>query len=176
MNTTIKYVLSLVIVLGLGYIVYTLQTTKIGVQENTVSATETKSVVTDAPATTGEKATNVPVQPKNITTYAPADFVWKSEPAPQKGGIPKEKISLEVKGKVYTLGEFQNCNITKPFEQLESGQVSKINCWYGGGGNELVVYNENGSYSIKKRWTQESGGPEVGAQPYGPWEVVTKLP
>jgi hypothetical protein len=165
MNTTTKYSLSAVILLGFVFIIYTLQISKNETQENIVSTAETKVSVT-----------NAPVDVKSVTTYVPTDFMWKSEADPQKGDIPKEKISIEVKGKVYALGEYSNCFLKKPFEQLESGQISKVKCWYGGAGNEIAVYNENGSYSIKKRWTQESGGPEVGAQPYGPWEVVTKLP
>ncbi len=168
MNTTIKYSLSVVILLGLVFIIYKLQIAKSDTQENVGTTAETKSSVT-----------SVPVDSKPVTTYLSTDFVWKSEAAPQKEDrelVSYEKISLEVKGKVYDLGVYPNCYLKKPFEQLESGQISKVKCWYGGAGNELVVYNENSSYILKKRWIQESGGPEVKAQPYGPWEVITKLP
>jgi hypothetical protein len=111
-----------------------------------------------------------------MTTYTPTDFVWKSEAVAEKEYVPHEKISLEVKGEVYALGQYSNCYIKKPLEQLASGQVSRIQCWFGGAGNELAVYKENGNYVVKKRWIQEGAGPGVNVDRNGPWEVVVTLP
>ena len=58
----------------------------------------------------------------------------------------------------------------------EENEVTHKSCWFGGGGEDFSVFLENGQYVVKKRWTQESGGPEVSAEPHGPWEVLFTLP
>jgi hypothetical protein len=57
----------------------------------------------------------------------------------------------------------------------EANEITRKLCWFGGGGDVYSVFNENGTFIVKHKWIQESGGPEVNASPEGPWETVLKI-
>lgn len=114
-----------------------------------------------------------PIQKKNLYTFE--DFTWKADLLDEKDYIPREKVSLDVRGKLFSVGESVNCD-TKALAPTIAGQVSYIRCWFAGAGDEIAVFQENGDYVIKKRWIQEIGGSNVQADPNGPWETIFTLP
>jgi hypothetical protein len=102
------------------------------------------------------------------------DFVWRIENAPKwEETMPRHSVYLEVQGKSYKAGESIGCNIKQ--DALEPNEITRKTCWFGGGGDVYSVFFENGSYTLKHRWMQESGGPEVNTDPEGGWETVLKI-
>lgn len=106
--------------------------------------------------------------------YALSDFSWVVKDVPGDGYVPHQSVALSVKGKLYPAGDSVGCNPDVE-RQLLPGEVARLICWFAGGGDEFVVTNEEGVYRLIRRWIQETGGPEVQAEPHGPWEVVEIL-
>ncbi len=116
--------------------------------------------------------------------YAPADFVWKASNAPDyEETMQKQTLALAVRlsargaqagGKTYRVsGEYLGCN--PGASTPAAGELSHLTCWFGGGGDEFAVVMEGDKYFLTHRWIQESGGPDVGAAPEGPWEKVFEI-
>ena len=105
------------------------------------------------------------------TSYTATDFSWQSQSLPEKDGIPYEKITLDVKGKLFPVGQYSGCDI-KSEPPTEAGQISLKQCWFAGAGEDLAVFLENGTYVVKQRWVQESEGSDTSTPPNGPWEKL----
>lgn len=103
--------------------------------------------------------------------YQTSDFSWVVGDLPSDGHVPRHSVALSVKGKLYPAGESVGCNAFTQSE-LPPGQVARLVCWFGGGGHEFVVNQEEGVYMLARRWIQESGGPEVNAETEGSWEII----
>lgn len=113
------------------------------------------------------------IQDKSIS-YAAADFSWRIENAPNyEETMPRQIVHLDVKGKSYLIGESIGCDTKNGPE--EPNEIARKLCWFGGGGDIYSVFDENGTFIVKHKWIQESGGPGVNAPPEGPWEVVLKI-
>lgn len=115
--------------------------------------------------------------PANRDTSAPREdrqFTWRVEDAPDhEDTMPKQIVFLESGGRAYKAGESMGCNIR--LDNLEPNEVTRQTCWFAGGGDEYAVFRDGDAYLLKRRWVQETGGPEIGAEPEGPWEVVTRI-
>ncbi len=99
-------------------------------------------------------------------------FTWQIEPSSRyEETMPWHNVTLRVDGKEHFIGEELGCGMKTTVE----GAVTYNTCWFGGGGTVHAVFFENGTYIVKKRWIQESGGPEVNAETEGPWETVVVL-
>lgn len=102
------------------------------------------------------------------------DFVWRVENAPNwEETMPRHSVYLDVQGKSYKAGESIGCNIKQ--DALESDEITRKACWFGGGGDVYSVFVENGAYILKHRRMQESGGPGVQADTEGDWETILKI-
>lgn len=107
-------------------------------------------------------------------TYTATDFVWKIENSPKfKETMPYQNVFLEVGGTNYKVGEYLGCD-AKTTSPLEPGEISREFCWFGGAGDEISVFSENGNYIVKARWVQETG-PEGSGEPVGPWKVLFSI-
>lgn len=103
-------------------------------------------------------------------------FEWIVEPSERfEETMPWQNVALVFDGSVFPVGEGLGCE-GRSQRTDEENEVTHKSCWFGGGGEDFSVFLENGQYVVKKRWTQESGGPEVSAEPHGPWEVLFTLP
>ncbi len=105
-------------------------------------------------------------------------FDWVIAPSSRhEETMPWEEVYLFINGEEKMhIGEYLNCDglVTGALERYD-GAVSVKTCWFGGGGNDFGVFFENGAYVVKVRETSESGGPEVRAEPYGPWKTLTTI-
>jgi|CXWL01.1.fsa_nt_gi hypothetical protein len=98
-------------------------------------------------------------------------FEWIIEPSARfEETMPWQNLTLVFDGKKFPVGEYLGCAgiVATTLE----GEITRKTCWFGGGGDDVSVFLENGEYVVKTRWIQESGGPEVNAEPTGPWEVL----
>lgn len=112
--------------------------------------------------------------------YTRPDFTWRVENTPNyEETMPHQKVYLNVKDNSkndsYEAGESMGCTGTPDTATQEASATTMTRCWFAGGGDDYAVFEESGIYVLKHRWTQESGGPEVNADPEGPWEVVTTI-
>lgn len=118
-------------------------------------------------ADTAEKQNPVPV------THT---FEWIVEPSTRyEETMPWQNVVLVFDETSYPIGEDLGCS-ARAIHTDADNEITRKSCWFGGGGNDFSVFLENGTYVVKKRWTSESGGPEVQAEPHGPWEVLFTLP
>ena len=69
---------------------------------------------------------------------------------------------------------YEGCSVNASLPR-DAKELSKVVCWWGGGGHELGVFVEGEKYLVKERWIQESGGPEVNASPSGPWKILLEI-
>ena len=112
--------------------------------------------------------------PATKSAYTASDFSWRIEKASNyEETLPRQIVFLDVKGRSYKAGESIGCNVES--DAQEANEITRQTCWFGGGGDIYSVFQENGSYLLKHRWIQESGGPEVNAAPEGPWETLLQI-
>lgn len=74
-----------------------------------------------------------------------------------KDGISHTKVSLNIDGKVYTVGTYQgSCNEVKAGEKGVTGESadanenSRVQCWFAGGGNEIGIFSEDKNTVVKE--------------------------
>lgn len=112
------------------------------------------------------------------SNYESSDFIWHIEKSPDGTAWPHDTVTLEVGEKMYHVGEYDlSCtqNTDVPVSYSETNELSRVQCWWGGAGEEISVFREGAGYVVKKRWIQESGGPEVNAPRNGEFEVIVTL-
>lgn len=106
-----------------------------------------------------------------IPTFSSADFAWHIEKVENFDDTnPKHIVSLDVKGKRYSVGEYAGCDVTSN-SLLEPGEITRQTCWLAGAGNHISVFFEDDRYVVKERWIQESGG-EEGVPTEGNFELL----
>ena len=104
--------------------------------------------------------------PVNTNTY-----VWKFEDmGTDANSMPTTKVTLTVNGKSYDAGSYSgSCVEVKAGamgvtgELADAGEVSRVQCWFAGGGNEVGVYDIDGKVVLK---VGEVGEGEVGGAPF----------
>lgn len=111
--------------------------------------------------------------------FTPNSFEWEVVPSARyEKAHPWQNVSLIVRDAVggvrrFSIGEFEGCSQQSQMK-LESSEVTRLTCWWGGGGDDISVFLEDNSYALKKRWTSETGN-DPNALPRGPWEIITTL-
>ena len=112
---------------------------------------------------------------EDARNYTSADFAWKVTNAPTwEETMPYHTLALEVRGETHKIeGEYIGCAANENWSR-EDNELSKLVCWFGGGGDEFSVFKEGDKYFLKHRFIQESGGSEEVA-PEGPWETVFEV-
>jgi hypothetical protein len=98
----------------------------------------------EMPATTGKKV--------NQDT---AQISWKTTPAPEKDGIPQTKVEVVINGTSKTIGTYNGscaqvgANGGIDGKGLVVGELSAVQCWYAGTGDEIGVFAvEDGSVEV----------------------------
>ena len=89
--------------------------------------------------------------------------------------MPHQILSLVAAGRTYEIGEYMGCSGISDEGPLEAGEIVRTTCWFAGAGDHVSVFKEQGKYVVKTRWIQESGGPDVQADPQGEFGIVFTL-
>lgn len=105
-------------------------------------------------------------------------YEWKLiEGAPDASGMPYTTVSLVVAGKSHDLGaQTGSCHEVKPgvpgiFGELsDPSEVSRVQCWFAGGGVELGVFKE-GVQTVIKSGLLDEGSSETGPT-RGGWKTL----
>lgn len=85
------------------------------------------------------------VQNTNDTNTEPT-ISWAFEDVGERDFIPYTKVSVTVNGTMHTVGEFQgNCTELGATggvdgKGLLAGELSAVQCWFAGGGDEIGVF------------------------------------
>ena len=99
-------------------------------------------------------------KPVEIATSDGVDAVWKIEELGEDQDLaPLSFLELEVKGKIYDLGNFRgNCFVIEESEwELLENELSGVICWWAGGGEEVGLFEKNGALEIWKGKLEEGG-------------------
>ena len=91
------------------------------------------------------------MQPEEQVQQSTPTITWNISELPEKDGIPRSSVTLAANGKVYQLGEFDgSCfEVDASSWPLMPGEIAGVICWFAGGGSEVGVFEEGGSYVIK---------------------------
>jgi hypothetical protein len=91
----------------------------------------------------------------NEGMQADASIHWKFDDAGEREHIPYTRVSVQVGEEVYDMGEFQgSCSQVGATggvdgKGLLAGELSAVQCWFAGGGDEIGVFaHEDGGYQI----------------------------
>jgi len=89
-----------------------------------------------------------PTASTEATTYS-WEFTDLGEDAT---GMPSTEVTLKVDEKRYPLGTFAgSCfEIAGSSWTLQAGEKAGVICWWAGGGEEIGLFEENGSVVVKK--------------------------
>ena len=102
------------------------------------------------------------------------DFRWEIVDSERyEEGMPYHTVVLNIGDEPHVLEgkEYMACVENGTWPRAD-GEVSKIVCWFAGGGHEIGLFVEGETYVVRERWIQESGGDGVNTEPYGPWDVL----
>ncbi len=89
---------------------------------------------------------------------------WKFTPvsnaASKPSDAPKTRVTVTWDGKSHDAGTYQgSCTeIDGSNGTLSDGEVSGALCWFAGSGDEIGIFNENGTFVLKHGEQQESSG------------------
>lgn len=82
-------------------------------------------------------------------------IIWNLEEAGETEGMPQTKVSVAIDGTTYETGTFTgSCSEISPNGGVDGkgllvGELSAVQCWFSGGGNEIAVFaHEDGGYDI----------------------------
>ncbi len=81
-------------------------------------------------------------------TVTAQDVSWQyADMGEDATGIPQTQVSVTISGKTSVVGTYQgSCSNVST---LADGEVSGTLCWYAGGGKEIGVFNEDGTFVVK---------------------------
>ncbi len=71
---------------------------------------------------------------------------------PSAPGIPRSGITLTSGGQTYPIGEFSGAcaEIDGTSWPLYEGEKTGVICWWAGGGSEVGIFEENGTFVVKE--------------------------
>jgi hypothetical protein len=109
---------------------------------------------------------------------SPVSYEWKLiDSEPDSSGMPYTLVSLVVAGNSHDLGpQTGSCHEVKPGENgvfgelADPGEVSRVQCWFAGGGVELGVFKE-GMQTVIKSGLLDEGSSETGPN-RGNWKAL----
>ena len=89
---------------------------------------------------------------EKVLTYS-----WQLAPAANDAsGNPQTDVSLDVNGKVRKIGTYTGtCNVLQMNEKgmggerADVGEITRVQCYFAGGGNEIGVFAENEETFVK---------------------------
>lgn len=100
-----------------------------------------------------KKKTNAPTTPGE---FARARYTWTFNEKPEKMGMPQTEVVLTVNGTDHILGTFDGSCQEVPegktgifSEPADQNEISRVQCWAGGGGNEIGVFQEDEDFVVK---------------------------
>ena len=84
-------------------------------------------------------------------------YEWSfAESEPNAEGIPYTTISLTVNGNTRVVGKYTgSCHVVEAgqtgilSEPADPGEISRAQCWFAGGGDEVGVFEEDGKTVVK---------------------------
>lgn len=107
-------------------------------------------------------------------------ITWRLEDAGETDNIPYTNVKVMVNGSTYDMGKFQGscaeigASGGVDGQGLLAGEISAVQCWYAGGGDEIGVFaQEDGGYDIMVGSLDE--GIEGGEGFRGDFEIVHTL-
>lgn len=100
-------------------------------------------IKTPAPAQESMESTNS--SPEKVV------FTWNITERGEKDGIPQSGVTLTSGGKTYDAGVFSGscAEIDGTSWTLVEGEKTGVICWWAGGGNEIGIFEENGTFVLK---------------------------
>jgi hypothetical protein len=100
------------------------------------------------------------------------EFQWVMVAMDDGLEAPRTELSLRAGTRTYAIGEYYGSCAEDDTDFLE-GQISKVVCWYAGGGNEIGIFEENGTRVVKVGEVDEGTAEEGGFR--GNFETVLEL-
>lgn len=104
---------------------------------------------------TSTKSTDEKPAGKKSADAGEAKIDWSFTEETERDGIPYTKVTVNIDGAVYETGSFAGSCVQigatggVDGEGLLAGELSAVQCWFAGGGNEIGVFaNEGGGYDI----------------------------
>ncbi len=96
-----------------------------------------------------------------------ADIHWKIDEPDERGYMPYTHVSVLIGETMHDLGTFVgHCNqigVNGDSNPLLAGELAAVQCWWGGGGNEIGVFaHEDGGYQIMIGDLDEGGAHDLG--------------
>ncbi|MBC7836274.1 hypothetical protein H7X87_00645 [Acetobacteraceae bacterium] len=89
-------------------------------------------------------------------------------------GAPMTTVVLTRGGREYTVGTYVGSCSEISESGLQESEVSGVVCWFAGGGNEIGVFSENGTYVVKVGDVDEGSAEEGGFR--GNFKTIFPLP
>lgn len=166
MNKKISYsVIVLIIVALAGYFLY---------QKNKAGEGQSLPVSDISPSSV------TPVEKTAFTAALPM-YVWQLTAVEANASdIPRTAVVITVDGALHPVGMYDgSCNVLQAGqtgiggEQADANEITRIQCYYAGSGDEVGIFIENGKTVVKTAELSEGG--EDDAPFRGNWKVVTTL-
>ncbi len=92
-------------------------------------------------------------------------FEWTFESKGENAeGMPSTEVALWRGDSIYPAGTYAgSCSIIEESAwELVEGELTGVICWFAGGGNEIGVFEENGTYAVKVGDLDEGSAEEPG--------------
>lgn len=147
---TNKIITAVAVLIILGFGAYAITNSGIALPKDVPQSSVSN---TSAPITTVGDSTNTP--PSN--TSGKSSIAWSFRSAGEVDGIPYTNVSVVVNGKTYDAGKYTgSCNEigANGYNGIDGkglliGELSAVQCWYAGGGDEIGVFaHEDGGFDI----------------------------
>lgn len=111
------------------------------------------------------------------STLRSPSFLWEFSPAggDSATGASRTEVTLSVNGDARTVGTFDgSCLVINGSSwQLAENELTGVICWFGGAGDEIGVFYENGTYVVKQGVLEEGIEGESGMR--GGYETLFTL-
>lgn len=102
---------------------------------------------------------------EGVHADAKTTITWKLTTLAERDNIPYTNVTATVNGKVYNTGDYQGscsevgANGGVDGKGLLAGELSAVQCWYAGAGDEVGVFaHEDGGYQIMAGSISEPDG------------------
>lgn len=77
-----------------------------------------------------------------------ATYDWRFSDKGEQDGIPHTQVVLVANGKSYTIGTYEGTCAPQDGDYMPY-EVSKVICWFAGGGHEVGVFEEPGQVVVR---------------------------
>jgi hypothetical protein len=79
---------------------------------------------------------------------APSTYSWSFKDKTLDQSQPRTEVTLVTDRKSYTIGTYDGSCAEQDTDLMPNEKIKAV-CWFAGGGKEIGLFDENGSWSVK---------------------------